>query len=236
MNRLLVLFAVFVAAAGGIAGAAQSTAISVVGNATVTMVPDQATVNASVITTESSASQAVSENNSRYGAITAALVRAGINRDDVTLSYYNVNYVPRPNANAMPANPSPDDRYGYTVTRSFAVKVRSIDRAGAVVDAATAAGATNIDSVSFGLANADRARAQAARKAVDDARAKAEDLAKAAGLHITGIRSIEFEAAPGIIRPMAMAKEAGPAQAPTVFDSGDVNVTANVTVVFSAAP
>ncbi|MBV8638352.1 MAG: SIMPL domain-containing protein [Candidatus Eremiobacteraeota bacterium] len=234
MNRLLVPFVFCVAAVTGAAAAAQTTTISVVGNATVTMVPDQATVNASVITTASSASQAVSENNTRYDAIAAALVRIGIKRDDITLSYYNVNYVPRPNP--MPENPSPYDRYGYTVTRSFAVKVRSIDRAGAVVDAATAAGATNIDGVSFGLADPDRARAQAARNAVSDARAKAEDLAKAAGLRIIGIRSIELEGAPGIVRPMVMAKEAATAQAPTVFDAGNVNVTANVNVVFSAAP
>lgn len=234
MKQLLVPFALCFAAVTGFAGAAQSTTISVVGNATVTMVPDQATVNASVITTASSASGAVSENNARYDAVTAALVRAGVRRDDVTLTYYNVNYVPRPNP--MPPNPSPYDRYGYTVTRSFAVTVRSIERAGTVVDAATAAGVTNVDSVSFGLANPERARAQAARKAVEDARAKAEDLANAAGLRITGIRSIELEGAPGIVRPMVMAKEATTVQAPTVFDAGNVNVTSNVNVTFSAAP
>ncbi len=198
------------------------------------MMPDQATVNASVVTTASSASGAVSENNNRYNAVTAALVRSGIRRDDIALTYYNVNYVPRPNP--MPANPTPFDQYGYTVSRSFAIKVRSIDRAGAVVDAATAAGATNIENVAFGLADPERARAQAARNAVNDARAKADDLARAAGLRITGIRSIQLEGAPGIIRPMVMAKEAATSQAPTVFDAGSVNVTANVTVTFSAGP
>ena len=199
------------------------------------MVPDQATVNASVVTTADSASQAVSENNSRYDAIVSAVARAGIKRDDVTLSYYNVNYVPRPNP--MPANPSPYDRYGYTVTRTFAVKVRAMDRAGAVVDAATSAGATTIEGVTFGLANPDRARAQATRNAVGDARAKAEDLARAAGLRITGIQSMSYGGEPGIVRPMMMAKEAtAAAPVPTQFDPGNVSITANVTVVFSAVP
>lgn len=235
MSRLLVPFAFCVAALTGIAAAAQSTAISVVGNSTVTMVPDQAVVNASIVTTASSASQAVSENNKRYEAIVAAIQRTGVKRDDITLAYYNVNYVPRPNP--MPPNPSPYDRYGYTVSRSFAVKVRAMDRAGAVVDAATSAGATNIDGVSFGLANPESARVKATRNAVADARAKAEELASAAGLHITGIQSMQVEGAPGIVRPMMMAKAAGPAQPePTEFDAGNVTVTANVTVVFSAAP
>lgn len=234
MNRLLVPFAFCIAALTGIASAAQSTEISVVGNSTVTMVPDQATVNASLVTTAASASQAVSQNNSRYDAVAAAIVRTGVKRDDISLAYYNVNYVPKPNP--MPANPSPYDRYGYTVTRTFAVKVRAMDRAGAVVDAATSAGATNIEGVTFGLANPDAARAQAARNAVSDARTKADDLARAAGLHITGIKSIELESAAGIIRPMAMAKVASPEAAPTVFDAGNVSITSNVTVVFSASP
>ncbi len=234
MKRLLVPFALCIAAVTGIASAAQSTEISVVGNSTVTMVPDQATVNASIVTTASSASQAVSENNTRYDAVVAAISRTGVKRDDISLSYYNVNYVPKPNP--MPANPSPYDRYGYTVTRSFAVKVRAMDRAGAVVDAATSAGATNIEGVTFGLANPDAASAKAARNAVNDARAKADDLARAAGLRITAIKSIQLEGAPGIIRPMAMAKAAGTEAAPTVFDAGNVSVTSNVTVVFSASP
>jgi uncharacterized protein len=236
MNRLLVPFALSVAVLTGIAPAAQSTAISVAGTSTVTMVPDQATVNASIVTTASSASQAVAQNNSQYDAIAAAITRTGVSRDDITLAYYNVNYVPRPNP--MPPNPSPYDRYGYTVTRTFAVKVRAMDRAGAVVDAATSAGATNIESVTFGLANPETARTRATRNAVDDARAKAQELAKAAGLRITGIRSMQLEGAPGIVRPMVMAKEAMPGAAapPTVFDAGNVTITANVTVVFSAAP
>ncbi len=235
MKRLLVPFALCIAVITGPANAAQSTEISVVGNSTVTMVPDQATVTASIVTTASSATQAVSENNSRYDAVAAAIARTGVKRDDISLSYYNVNYVPKPNP--MPPNPSPYDRYGYTVTRSFAVKVRAMDRAGAVVDAATSAGATNIEGVTFGLANSDAARAKASREAVNDARAKADDLARAAGLRINGIKSIELEGAPGIVRPMAMARVAGAENAaPTVFDPGNVTVTSNVTVVFSASP
>ncbi len=236
MNRLLVPFALCVATLTGIASAAQSTAISVAGTSTVTMVPDQATVNASVVTTAPTAAQAVSENNGRYDAVVTAIARTGVKRDDITLTYYNVNYVPRPEQ--TPPNPSPYDRYGYTVSRTFAVKVRAMDRAGSVVDAATSAGATNIESVTFGLSNPETARSKATRDAVNDARAKAEDLARAAGLRITGIRSMQLEGAPGIIRPMVMAKEAMPAPvaAPTVFDAGNVSVTANVTVVFSAAP
>lgn len=236
MHRLLVSLIVAFLATSGLAAAKTATAvtaISVNGTATITVMPDQATVNASVVTNAENASQAVSDNNRRYGTIVDALVRAGIRRDDVTLSYYNVNYVPKPNP--APPNPSPYDRYGYTVTRSFAVKVRDMNRAGAVVDAATGAGATNIEGVAFGLAHPETAQSQATRKAVADARSKAEELAKAAGLHVVGIQSIQLEGAPAV-RPLVMAKTMAAASTPTEFDAGNVNVSVNVTVVFSAAP
>lgn len=234
MNRQLVSLALVFASATGIASAAPApTQISVGGYGSVSMVPDEATVNAQIQTAASTSSAAVSENNQRYERIVAAIIRTGVKRDDVTLSYYNVSYQPKPNP--MPANPDPYARYGYTVTRSFAIKVRQMDRAGAVVDAATAAGATSIEGVSFDLSKPESARAKATREAVADARTKAEELAAAAGLHITGIASISLEGAPSV-RPLAMAKTmAGPA-APTAFDTGSVNVTSNVTVIFSATP
>ena len=236
MKQLLVSLALAFAGAAASASAAVSpTSIAVTGSATVAKVPDQATVNASLVTTADRASDAVDENNRRYDAIVAAVVRSGVRRDDITLSYYNVNYVPKPNP--LPANPSPYERYGYTVTRSFAIKVRAMDKAGSVVDAATQSGATNIEGVAFGLAHPEAARSEATRKAVADAREKATELAQAAGLHVVGIKSIELEGAPSV-RPLMMAKVAIPApdSAPTQFDAGNVTVSSNVTVVFSAQP
>ncbi|HET9029744.1 MAG TPA: SIMPL domain-containing protein, partial [Candidatus Aquilonibacter sp.] len=182
MKRQLVplTLALVVLAALPVAAAAP-TEISVTGSGSVAMMPDQATVNAQVQTTADTSAAAVDQNNRRYDAIVAAATRAGVARADITLSYYSMNYVPKPNP--MPTGDT-YERYGYTVTRSFAVKVRQIGKAGSVVDALSGAGATSIDGVAFGLANPQRARAQATERAVADARAKAEEVAKAAGLHI----------------------------------------------------
>ena len=234
MNRQLVSLALMFVAATGIASAApKPTEISVGGFGSVSMAPDEATVNAQIQTTASSSSAAVSENNQRYERIVAAVTQTGVKRDDMTLSYYNVSYQPKPNP--MPPNPDPYARYGYTVTRSFAIRVRQMDRAGAVVDAATAAGATNIENVSFDLSKPEVARAKATREAVADARMKAQELAAAAGLRITGIASISLEGAPNV-RPLVMAKALAVPAPPTAFDAGSLNVTSNVTVIFLAAP
>ncbi|MEO7201101.1 MAG: SIMPL domain-containing protein [Candidatus Tumulicola sp.] len=216
------------AAACGPALAASTTEITVTGSGSVALTPDTATVSATVETNADNAARAVSDNNARYERVVCALVQTGIARSDITLSYYTVNYTPKPQT------PAPGDRYGYAVRRQFDVKVREIGKAGAVVDACTGAGATGIDNVSFGTANPDAGKAEAIRRAVADARTTASALAAAAGLHVTGIESIGQGG--GEFRPQPMMRMAAVAAAPTTFDQSNVNVSATVTVTFTAEP
>jgi uncharacterized protein YggE len=208
--------------------AAGTTEITVSGTGSVALAPDIATVSASVETNADNAARAVSDNNVRYDRVVAALEQAGIARSDITLSYYTVNYSPKPQT------PAPGDRYGYTVRRQFDVKVRQIGKAGTVVDACTGAGATGIDNVSFGSADPNAGRAEAIRRAVTDARTTADAIAAAAGLHVTGIESIGQGGAE--FRPMPMMRAAAATAAPTTFDQSNVNVSTTISVTFTAQP
>ena len=230
MKRTLALLALFFGAVP-LAAAAAPTQISVTGTGTVTAIPDQATVNATLTTTADSAVEATEQNNRTYDAILRAVAQAGVARDDISLSYYNVSYVPKP---SPPATAQRDERYGYTVNRSFDVKVRKMSQAGAVVDALTRAGATKVGGVSFDVAETHALRAQAMQRAMTDARAQADALARAAGLHVTQIVSIST-APRGTVVPMFKTMAAA-APAPTQFDPGSVNVTTDVTVIFAATP
>jgi len=204
------------------------TEITAPGSGSVALPPDMATISATVETNADNANDAISQNNARYERIVTALAREGIARSDITLSYYNVNYNARPQI--MPPNPG-GERYGYTVTRNFSVKVRKIASAGRVSDASMGAGATAINGVTFGLSNPATARAEATRKAVADARANAQAVAAAAGMHISGIRRIEVGGGPPVPGPMMRVAAAN---APTEFDQSNVNVTVSVSVVFIA--
>ncbi|HZZ00571.1 MAG TPA: SIMPL domain-containing protein [Candidatus Baltobacteraceae bacterium] len=213
------------------ARAAGPTELSISGTGSVTLPPDLATVDATVETNAPNITEAISDNNARYDRVVAALTRAGIARNDVTLSSYNVNYVPKPKITP----PNSEERYGYTVTRGFNVKVRRIAMAGQVIDACTAAGATGINGVGFAIANPAPARDRAIAMAVDDARDTATKLATAAGLRIVGIKSLDLGGGPIVPQGIMMAK-ALPAAMPTQFDQSNVTVTVNVNVVFLAAP
>ncbi|HTU70059.1 MAG TPA: SIMPL domain-containing protein [Candidatus Baltobacteraceae bacterium] len=232
MKHFPILLAVVMAATAATATPA-ATRITVTGEGSVAVIPDQATVNASIVTDAPSADAATAQNNTSYARLVAAVTAIGIARDDVTLSYYNLTYNPRPSP--APGEPAPTGRFGYIVNRSFAVKVRAVANAGKVVDALTRAGVTNVDNVSFGLANPAQAQSEAIAKAMRDAQSKAAEIAKAAGLHIVRIGRITLGGSPGIVPMVRMAAMSAPAP-PTVFDAGSVNVTSSLTVIFIAQP
>ncbi|HEY6487072.1 MAG TPA: SIMPL domain-containing protein [Candidatus Cybelea sp.] len=234
MKRTFFCLLIAVAATTGGALAAQSgvTEITASGTGSVSLPPDMATVNAAVETNAARAADAVSQNNQIYERVVAALEKLGIARGDVALAYYNVNYNPPPQV--MPAAPN-GERYGYTVSRTFSVKVRSIGKAGAVSDACIGAGATGINGISFGLADPSSARAQAIAKAQADARNAAQALARSANVRIVAVKSLELQNG-GMVGPPVPMGAMARAAAPTVFDQSNVSVSVSVTVVFTARP
>jgi uncharacterized protein len=207
------------------AQAATATQIAVSGTGTVTLPPDEAAINATVETYDGhSASVAVGSNATVYDRIVAAVVALGVARDDVSLSSYDLRYTPPPN-----------ERSGYTVDRTFVVKVRALSLAGQVVDAATAAGATQVNSVSFGLADTSSATREALQRAVADAAGKAAALARAARLHVVGIATITSGGA-YIPTPEPIARVALATLAPTTFENSTTTVTETVNAVYLAKP
>jgi uncharacterized protein YggE len=229
-RTFLCLLVAFVAASHCALGAQTGeTEITTSGTGSVSLPPNVATVNAALDTSADRADDAVAQNNRVYDRIVGALEQLGIARSDIALASYYVSYNPPPSP-AQPAG-STGERYGYTVSRSFTVKVGEIGKAGTVSDACLGAGATSINGVSFGLADPSGARAQAIAKAVADARASAQALARTAGLRILSIKSIEL--GPSGVGPQPLMARAA---APTAFDQSNVNVTLSVTAVFLAAP
>jgi uncharacterized protein len=237
MNRTLALLTVLLISTFASAAAATVTHITATGEGTVAVAPDQATIRASIVTNADRADDAVSQNNTIYARIVTATQAQGVARNDVTLADYNLNFNPRPSPMPSDGGFAASQRYGYIVTRAFDIKVRAIAKAGAVVDAITKAGVTNVDGVSFGASDPSHARAQATAKAFADARSKADEVAKAAGLHITGIGRIEFAGTAPVVPMMRMsAMSAAAPAAPTILDAGNVSVSASLTVVFLASP
>jgi uncharacterized protein YggE len=118
------------------------------------------------------------------------------------------------------------------MSEQIRVTVRDLDVAGDVIDAATAAGATNVNGVSFEVGDPTAAQDQARAAAIRAARTKADAMASVAGVSVTGVVSIS-EVSSSTPIPYAAAGLAAPDAVKTPVSPGTSDVEATVTMVFS---
>jgi uncharacterized protein YggE len=216
------------------AQAAEPTpSIRVTGRATVSVQPEQASVDVGVVTQASEAADAARLNAQKLDAVLEAIRNAlGSDAKFETVSY-SLNPVYRyPERNEPVLT-------GYSATNVVRVKELALDKVGEVIDLATSSGANTVSNVAFGLRDEAAAKDRALRNAAKDARAKADALANALGVQVLGILSVS-EGEPEIVRPMpryrgemAMAQAAPP---PTPVEAGAIEVRASVTLVVSIRP
>lgn len=126
---------------------------------------------------------------------------------------------------------------GYRASNTVRAQVDDVSKVGAIIDAAIAAGANELQGISFELKDDKEARREALTRAAQDARQKAETLAAALGMRLEGV--VEAQVGSPVMRPFyaarGMAMEMQAAAAPTPVEPGEVQVQAEVTVIFRAA-
>ncbi|HMD02061.1 MAG TPA: SIMPL domain-containing protein [Candidatus Baltobacteraceae bacterium] len=208
--------------------------LTVQGDGVVERSPDQAVVQVTIVTNDDNASVSAGKNTDIYNALKTRVAALGVSGDALRTSYFNVQFVPHP-ARALPPEQQ-QPRYGYVTTRGIALTVTPIENAGKVIDAANAAGVTQVGDVSYDLKDRKGAYLSALAAAMSNARQVAEALAAAGGFKLGGYARISVEGsapAPNPQAPRAMAL-AAPAQPPTdLGPSGPIEVRAGVTVSYS---
>ncbi len=199
--------------------------VRAVGIGTVSVQPDQARIDFSVITTATTAQSAASQNATQVGTLIAALqALLGTTGNVQTIGYSlgpNYNYPP----NGTPV------LTGYTASNTVEVSANDLSMAGAIIDTGVQAGATNVQSLQFTLKNPDPAKQQALTLATTQAKAHATAMASGVGMHTGGVHSISEEVSaslpPGIAAPGANTTPVLP---------GLINVTATVTLEVDLTP
>jgi uncharacterized protein YggE len=197
--------------------------LTVSGNGKVTVVPDVARVYLGVTLTKPTVKEARDAAAKAMTDVLAAIKGLGIADADLQTTGLSLS--------ARYANGSSTKIVGYVISEQVQVTIRNLDKAGDVVDAATAKGATDVNGISFELADP--------AKALDDARAAAVTAAHTSGLamasaaHVTlgAVISISDASAPGPIYYGA-ATAAPMADVKTPVQPGTQDVSAVVTVVF----
>jgi uncharacterized protein YggE len=241
MTNTLISVAALIAVAGSLLaaiptvaqGAAEATPriprMIAMGTGSVKATPDVAYVSLGIITSGKRAQEASQANAAAADKIVAALKRAGIAEKDLQTSNYSIQPVYRNNDFSKGID-------GYQVSNVVRATVRKVGSIGNVIDSGLDAGANNVQGVSFGLEENGPAEDKALASAVKEARRKAEVMAKAAGVRITGVLEIStaYEGRP--VPMMANLGAMSRAEAATPIAPGELDVSANVTMVFSIAP
>ena len=205
--------------------------ITVSGEGEVTGTPDVAYLSLGVQTEGKTAREAMDANSAAMSAVIDAVKRAGI--PEQALRTTGVNLVPI-TTQPRPGDQAPPQIAGYRASNTVAVTVDSIAKVGEVLDAAVGAGANVAGGLRFAIKDEAPQRRRAREMAAQSARTKAEALAAALGLRLTGVQAVVDEGPAGPIVRQAQAATAEGAQAVPV-QPGELTVRARVRIVFSYA-
>jgi uncharacterized protein YggE len=146
--------------------------ITVVGEGKVRVKPDIAQAGIGVEVINVDVKQASDEAAATMQKILDALIAQGVAENDIQTSYFNI-WVERPY--------SPDGSQSgqtiYHVSNTVNVTIRDLSKVTTTLGAAIEAGANTINSITFNIADPAEPQSQARQQAVDDAQAKAQELA-----------------------------------------------------------
>ncbi|MCR9130255.1 MAG: SIMPL domain-containing protein [Alphaproteobacteria bacterium] len=194
----------------------------------VSLVPDQATVSAGVVTQGDSAAEAVRANALAMSRVFAELRRAGVAERDLQTSQLSVN----PIYQSYDRSSSREPRItGYEARNTVSAMVRDIDEVGDVIDAVFEAGANTLNGVSFSSSEAEEAQDEARRRAVAELMALRDLYADAAGFQVVRLMSFS-ESGGGRPYPVMARTEAFSSDASTPVAAGELTISATVSAVW----
>jgi len=196
----------------------QADLVTTIGHGVVTAVPDEATVSAGVRTDAPTAAAALAANAKSMNAVVAALEQSG--GEDLQTQQVSL----------FPQSDEQGKVTGYSAQNTVSARSK-VAGAGALVDAAVAAGANTVDGPSLTLSDEDALYRKALERAVENARAKALALGHAGGFGVGPVSTVVEQGATA--QPMYDSAAALAKGTSTPVEPGKRDVTADVTVSFT---
>jgi uncharacterized protein len=209
----------------------KNSTFDVTGQSQMAVVPDKAEVRLGIVVNKPTVAEAQGEINRISTAITDQLVALGIEKKYIKTADYSIN---------------PDYRYeptalnrivGYNANSTVVVEIRNFELLNQAIDKATTTGANSVGGISFGLTEETQKKVEEAARveAVEEAKTKAESLAKIAGIRLGKVINVQENAGaqPPVIYADAMKmSQAGGGGAPTELEPGTSMFNYSVTLSY----
>jgi uncharacterized protein YggE len=207
------------------------------GEAQLMVPPDQLSMVLGITTEAPSAKKAIAENSKKMQAVFRSLTKLGLTEKN----YKTQNFRVQPVWSSRPkgANSSWKAKIiTYRVNNSIRLTTQVLDSIGDIIAATTAAGANQVNSISFSLSDERQYRSQAITQAMANAKTDAQTLASASGdkikrtmsLHLDNASASRVKVKAPMKRSRLMADQS--AFSPPPISSGDITVRASVSVVY----
>lgn len=224
----LIALLVFTACADG----KDKTEINVNGSGEVLVAADTAVVTLGITTQNKDVLEAQNTVNATIERIRAALLENGIKKEDINTDRLRIYAV-------YDYSKDVEQLTAYNASSYLAIRTTDMDMVGTIIDLAFGAGANSLNDIEFSASDTEEASTEALTAAVQDARRKAEIMAAAAGLKITGIETItesySYSGDSGVNAFYKNAVVADSAEgASTLVQASKLKVSASVSIVFKA--
>lgn len=207
-----------------IAPALNARQVTVVGTGEVKGTPDTAQIQIGVETNATTTQEALAQNNNQAAAIIARLKELGVAEQDIQTSNFNI---------AATYDEQGRQVTGYTVSNVVTVTIRSLDQTGALLDQVVQVGANRIYGISFSVEDPSALIAQARDQALNEARAKATQLAQGSNASVGQVLVItENIGATPVPMPAMARSEAAQGAANVPVQTGEQSFSAQVQVTF----
>ena len=225
-----------------------TNAITVSGHGEAFAVPDIATFTFSVVSLKSTVALAQEDATKKINEVTKYLKDAGVADKDIKTSDYSVYPQYEYSQSVCPAvsssmgapvycPPGKQVLKGYEVRQTTTVKVRDTAKAGDLLTGAGSKGATEVSGLNFTFDNPDQVQNEARDKAIANAKAKAEVLAKSLGVRLVRVVSYNENGYPGPIyygkeMALGMGGDGAVAQSAPAISVGENKVTSDISITY----
>jgi uncharacterized protein len=206
--------------------------LSVAGDGMVRAAPDMAMITLGVVSEAPAASDALKANSESMNRIVAALKDGGMESRDLQTSGFSVDPVySQPPRNYDGSEPFKPEIVGYRVSNNLTLRIRALDRVGAILDQAVTLGANSISGPTFTVEDPKPLQDQARREAMKDALSKGALYAEAAGVKLGPIFRIDdgYASPPQPMAPGTMLRMEAAASPPPI-EAGELSFEAHVSV------
>ena len=205
--------------------------ITVTSTASVGTAPDEAVIEFGMRTEGVDSGAAYDANGEKSDSVLAALLNAGVTKDDVETLNQNVDRQTKDRGTST-------ERTVYVASTQISVTVHDLKTVSAVISAAADAGVDSVHGLRFQVGDQTAARQNALADAVRGARRKAEAIAAAAGTSVSGVVQVREESSnsrPYNYRAFSLAQYADDAvaAAPAIIAPQTVSTQVTVTVIWA---